>query len=117
MLSANAELQPRSDGAAALGGDAYELSDPTYIEGDKRVMLEDSEPLICPDKARGVIARQPEDRLCQIVGAKTKELGGFGYFARQQCCPRQLDHRAHDIGHIDTLSLHDLFADAIDHRF
>src|SRR6516165_9431577 len=89
MLAANAELQPRTGRAPALGGDAYELSDPVDIECDKRVVLEDPEPLIGPGKARRVIARQAKDGLSEVVGAKAEELGALRDFAGAQCRPRQ----------------------------
>ena len=99
MLAANAELQPGPGGAAALDGDAHQFANPGDIEGDERVVLENPEPLIGPDKARRVIARQAEDGLGQVVGAKAEELGGLGDFAGEQRRSRQLDHRADEVGH------------------
>ncbi len=57
MLAANAELQPRTGRTSALDGNAHQLPNPVDIERDKRVVLEDPEPLIGPSKARRVIAR------------------------------------------------------------
>ncbi len=79
-------------------------------------MLEDAEPLIGTDKARRIVARQAEDGLRQIIGAKAEEFGALGDLAGAQCRPRQLDHRADEIGHLDAGFFHHLGADAIDHR-
>ena len=46
------------------------------------------------EEARGVVARDAEGRLRQIVGAEREELGRLGDFAGQQRGARQFDHRA-----------------------
>src|SRR5262249_49186151 len=99
-----------------LGSDSHELSDPVDIECDKRVVLEDPEPLIRPGEARGVIAGKAKDGLGQIVGAKAEELRGLRDFTGTQCRARQLDHRTDEIGNGNTGSCHYLFADAVDDR-
>src|SRR6516225_9639427 len=98
MLTANAELQSRTRRTSALGGEAHELADPVDIECDKRIVLEDPEPLIDPGKACSVIARQAKDGLSEVVGAKAEELGALRDFTGAQCRPRQLDHRTDEIG-------------------
>src|SRR3974390_45502 len=102
MLAANAELQPRTGRTSALGSKAYQLADPFDIERDKRIVLKDPEPLIGPGKARRAIPREPKDGLRQIVGTKAEELGGLGNFAGAQRRPRQLNHRADEIGYGDA---------------
>ena len=79
-------------------------------------MFEYPEPLVSPDKARGVVARQTKDRLRQIVCPKAEEFRRLGDLAGEQCGSRQLDHRADEVRYDRTLSFHDLFADAVDHR-
>src|SRR5438552_10253057 len=93
MLAANPELKTRPRGASALRGDADELADPLDVEGHKRVVLEDPEPLIGADKARRIVARQAEDGLRQVIGAKAEEFGALGDLAGAQRRPRQFDHR------------------------
>src|SRR5690348_13696257 len=99
MLAANAELQSRPGGAAPFSTDPHELADPGLIERDERVVLEDPEPLVRPDKARGVVARQAKDRLRQIVRPKAEEFRSLRYLAGEQRGSRQFDHRADEVRH------------------
>src|SRR5437899_2134754 len=108
MLAANAEFQSRPGHAAAFGSDAHKLADPGHIEGDEWVVFEYPEPLVSPDKARGVVTRQTKDRLRQIVRPKAEEFRGLGDLASEQRGSRQLDHRADEVGHDHALSCHDL---------
>src|ERR1700761_3830058 len=101
MLAANAELDASPCRPAAIGGDADHLADALRVERDERVLLDDAELLVLADKARGVVARDAEHGLSQIVGAKAEERGGLGYVGRKQGGARQFDHCADLIGEFD----------------
>src|SRR5205823_4097178 len=97
VLAANAELQPGPGCTPALGGDAHQFADALHIQRNERVVFEYPEPLVSPDKARGVVPRKAEDRLGQIVRTKAEELRSLGNFAREQRGARQLDHRPDEV--------------------
>src|SRR5690242_12933001 len=102
MLAADAELQVLARLAAALGADLHQLADAIAVDRDEGVLLEDALLLILAEEAAGVIARQAEAGLRQIVGAEAEELRRLGDLAGAQNGARQLDHRADEIGHLDA---------------
>src|SRR5579862_412552 len=111
MLAADAELNAGPRLAAALAADADQLAHAFLVDGDERVALDDSLPLIGAEKSAGIVARQAEGGLGQVVGAEAEELGRLGDLVGDQRRPRQLDHRADEIALVP-----DLAGDAVDQR-
>src|SRR5665213_1071395 len=93
VLAANPKLQSGPGRASTFDGDADQFAHPFRIDRDERVLLEDAEPLIGADKARGIVARQAIGGLRQVVGAEAEEFRALGDLAGQQRGARQLDHR------------------------
>lgn len=78
MFAADTELQVVSRAPAALGGDADELAHAVEIQLHERIPLDDTLLDIGRQEGRGVVARDTEGGLCQVVGAEGEEFGGFG---------------------------------------
>src|SRR2546427_122300 len=71
VLAADADLEARVRGAAALDGPKHELADALLVQGLERIFGEDAEPPlvhVVRQEAPGVIARQGHGHLRQIVG-------------------------------------------------
>jgi hypothetical protein len=78
VLTADTELQLVLGGAAFFGGDADHLSHPFDIDRHERVFRQNPRIDILRQELAGVVARQAEHRLGQIVGAETEEIGNLG---------------------------------------
>ncbi len=63
---------------------------------------------------RRVVTREAEGRLRQVVGAEREELRLLGDAPGRHGGPRQLDHRADQIGQLDPVLLQDLVGDLAD---
>ena len=97
MLAADADLEIGLHLASAFGADGDELADAVLVDGDERVDLEDGVlGVVCEDR-RGIVARQAEAGLREIVGAEGEELRAgvaCGDLVGPQRGARQLDHGA-----------------------
>ena len=78
MLTANAQFETLARGPAPLGGDGDEIAHTVLVERDKRVLLENPGFQIVIHELAGVIARQAERGLGQVIGAKGEELAMLG---------------------------------------
>ena len=64
----------------------------------KRRAIEDPCGGVGGQEARfGIVARQPESGLGEVVGSEGEERGLLGQVVGDQACARQLDHRADDV--------------------
>ena len=88
MLAADAELDVRPRLAAALGGDLHEFADAFLIERHERIGRQDALGRVGAEERGGVVARDAERRLRQIVGAEGEELGALGDLARRRSAAR-----------------------------
>src|SRR5690606_32753525 len=116
MLAANAELDVWPGRPATLGREAYELADPGDIEADEGVAWVDALLDIDAEELRGVVARNAERRLRQVVGAEGEEPRLLGDFAGHQRGARQLDHRADEIFQFAPLFGENLGRHPVDQR-
>ena len=62
--------------------------------------------LVSAKEPAGVISAETEGRLGQVVGAEGEELGLLGNRIGAQASPRQLDHGADQVGHLDAGGSH-----------
>src|SRR5215210_7480043 len=70
VLAADAELEVLLDAAPALDGDAHQVADAVLVEELERVALEHAVLEVARQElALGVVAREAERRLRQVVGA------------------------------------------------
>ncbi len=98
VLAADAELEVGLDRASALGPERHELADALLIDRLERVLLEHAvlevdreEPVL------GVVAREADGRLREVVRAEAEEVGRLGELGGAQRRARQLDHRADQV--------------------
>src|SRR3546814_18131284 len=61
--------------------------------------------LVGTEEISGIVARQAEAGLGQVVGAEGEELGALGDLGGPQAGTRQLDHGADDVVDLDALAL------------
>mmetsp|Transcript_34408 Transcript_34408/g.111967 ORF Transcript_34408/g.111967 Transcript_34408/m.111967 type:complete len:633 (-) Transcript_34408:787-2685(-) len=107
MLAANAQLDVGPCGSAALNGDADQLPDALLVQAHEGVLFEDALGLVLWQEVSCVVAAQAVRRLCQVVRAKTEELGLLCERTGLQAGPGQLDHRADSVVKLHpTLLLH-----------
>ena len=97
MFAADAEFDVRAGGAAAFGGHAHQGADAFAVERDERVFFQDALFDIGRQEFAGVIARQAERGLRQVVGAEGEEVGDLGDFVGDDAGARQFDHGADDV--------------------
>ena len=74
MLAANAKLDSRARFAAAFGSDGHQIADAILIQSDERILFEDAGVDILVEETRGVVARNADRGLRQIVRAEREEL-------------------------------------------
>ena len=94
VLAADADLQLRAHLAAALDADAHQFTDALLVDRHERIGRQDPARGINAEEARGVVARNAERRLRQIVSAEREELRRLGDLAGHQTGARQFDHGA-----------------------
>src|SRR3546814_14653570 len=70
--------------------------------------------LVGTEEISGIVARQAEAGLGQVVGAEGEELGALGDLGGPQAGTRQLDHGADDVVDLDALALAPLRRDGVD---
>src|SRR5262250_276295 len=93
VLAADADLEVAARRATPLGANGDQLADALAVDGDERIDLEDASLGVVGKDRRGIIARQPETGLRQVVGAEGEELRSrlaLGDFGCPQGRPRQL---------------------------
>src|SRR5579871_2883499 len=105
MLAANAKLQLLARAPAALRRDLHELADALAIDRNERVVIDEALLQISVEEAAGIVARETEAGLRQIVGAEAEELGALGDLGGAQSRARQLDHRADEVINLHILLL------------
>src|SRR3546814_3362882 len=70
--------------------------------------------LVGTEEISGIVARQAEAGLGQVVGAEGEELGALGDLGGPQAGTRQLDHGADDVVDLDALALAHRRRDGVD---
>ena len=80
MLAADAELEIFARRTAALGGDADQFADAVDIDGNKGIARDQALGEILAQEAAGIVARNAQRGLGQIVGAEGKKFARFRRF-------------------------------------
>src|SRR6266550_5575094 len=79
VLAADAELDLFLRRAAALDRDSHQVSDSALVERLERVALEHAVLEVAGQElALGIVPRQPERRLGQVIGAEGEKVGVRG---------------------------------------
>src|SRR3546814_14703223 len=105
LLAADAELDVRPRRAAALGADHHQLADALCVERDEGVLLDQATLLVGTAEISGIVARQAEAGLGQVVGAEGEELGALGDPGGPQAGTRQLENGADAVVDLVALAL------------
>src|SRR3546814_15558904 len=105
LLAADAELDVRPRRAAALGADHHQLADALCVERDEGVLLDQATLLVGTEEISGIVARQAEAGLGQVVGAEGEALGALGDTGGPQDGQRKLDTCADGGADIHALPL------------
>ena len=75
MLAADAELQFRRRGAAALDREGHQLADAGLVQALERVGGEDVGLEVGVEELARIVAREAERHLGEVVGAEAEEVG------------------------------------------
>src|SRR2546423_6801552 len=103
MLAADPDFQVRLGLAAALDGHAHHRADSIPIEDLERVRRDDLFLDVSREEALlGVVARDAQHGLREVVGAEREELGLRRDLVRDDAGTRDLDHRPEFV--LDPLS-------------
>ena len=114
MLAAHAKVHVRVGGSTLLDGHAHQLEH-RRIDGLEGIVLQDLLMHVQRDElSLGVVTRETEGRLGEVVGAKAEEVGMVGDLVSDHAGARQLEHRAHGNIELDTLFVGNLGDYALD---
>ena len=97
MLSADAHLEVFAHLSCPLYSDFNKLADTRLVNCLKGVIRKNPSLKVFRQKPSQVIAGKPKAHLGQVIGAKRKELRGFGDFTRKQRSAGYLNHCAKGI--------------------
>src|SRR5688572_536638 len=104
VFSADADLQPLAALAAESHADLHELPHTGLVDGRKRIALQDALlQVLAQESGLGVIARDTECGLREIVGAEGKELGILGDAVRNEGGSWHFNHSTELIRHFHAL--------------
>src|SRR3954469_8245619 len=94
VLAADAQLDALLRAAAPLDRDAHQVADAALIDGLERVSLQHAVLEVAGEElSLGVIPREAERRLRQVVRAEREEVGELGDLVGPDARARELDHR------------------------
>ena len=97
-------LQRAVDRPASLDRGPHQLADAFLVERREGVVREDAVlEVVGEELALGVVAREPERGLGQVVGAEREEVGVARDLVSAHAGPRQLDHRSDQIRDVASL--------------
>src|ERR1700687_1914648 len=105
MLPANPDLQFWTGLTALFNSPPHQHSYTLSIQRLERISSKDPGLFlvyIVRQEASRVVSGQPHGGLRQVAGAERKELSNLSTLIRQQCRPRQLDHRSHKIRQLQS---------------
>ena len=98
MLAADTHLQVVLDRSPALDRNPHQVADPLLVEHLERVPLEHAVLEVAGEElALGVVAREAERRLRQVVRAEGEEVRGLGDLVGAHARTRELDHRPDEV--------------------
>ena len=108
VLAADPDRQTVVGGAPAFDRDPHQLADTLLIERRERVVREHAVLEVAREElALGVVAREPERGLRQVVRPEGEEVGVKGDLVGADTGSRELDHRPDEIREVAALLLCD----------
>ena len=96
MFPADPYFQVAATFLALPGGNFHQAPDSGPIQDLERIVFQDPQFLVGPQKSPGVIPAVSKCHLGQVICAKGKEIGLGGNFRRHQAGPRDFHHGADD---------------------
>src|SRR5581483_8415322 len=101
VLAADAELELRLRRTPTLDRDPHQAADAVLVEYLERVPLEHAVVQVAREELPfGVVTRDAERRLRQVVRTEGEEIRVLGDLAGAHARARQLDHRADEPRHV-----------------
>src|SRR5271163_628457 len=114
MLATDAQLDLRTGTPPFLARHFHESANSLLVQHLKWIDLQNASRNVVRDELTGIVTRETERRLGQIVRAERKELADLGDLVRDHARARQFDHSSGGILHLDTSFAEDLLGHAID---
>ena len=112
MFAANSQFNVGAGVAAEVAGDFHQAPHTFLIDGCKRICIDDIELGISGKKTAGIVSAHSHCGLCEIVRAKTKELGVARNLIRHQGSTRNFDHCSDEVFEFCCSFFRDLVRDA-----
>ena len=97
MFATNSQFYAGSRRTSSLGGQTHQFAYAFPVDGNKRIVFQYPLFAINLDKRSGVVSRQAESRLRQIVGAEAEKFRRFGDLACSKGSAWQFDHGANGV--------------------
>ena len=94
MFAADAAVQLGTSLTTKLDRHLHQLADADGIETSKRIGLVDLVRIVCGQELAGIVTREPERHLRQVIGAEAEEFRLLRDIVRGERRARDLDHRA-----------------------
>src|SRR5207237_4978354 len=114
VLAADPDLQIAARASAQLDRHLDELADTPLIEALERIFRQEAVLDVKRQESAGVVPREPECGLRQIVRAEREEFRFPGDVISRECGARQLDHGAEEVWDCTALALEHLLCDSAD---
>ena len=102
MLAADTAVERRIYRLAEVDGHLHQLAYTLLIQLSKRILLVDLCIIVSIQELTGIITREAEGHLCQIVGTEAEEISILSDLVSSQSCSRDLDHGTYFVLHINT---------------
>ena len=107
VFAADAAVQLGTSLTTKLDRHLHQLADADGIETGKRIGLVDLVRIVCGQELAGIVTREPERHLRQVVGAEAEEFRLLRDIVRGERRARDLDHRADLILELEACFLDD----------
>ena len=114
VFAANPELDVRPSFASQIASDFHQAANALLIDRRERICIHNVELRVGGKKTAGIVPAHSQRRLCEIVCAKTEELGVARDLVRDERCARDFDHCPDEIVEFHLLFLRHFAGDATD---
>src|SRR5438552_8959904 len=97
VFAANPELDVRPSFASQIASDFHQAANALLIDRRERICIHNVELRVGGKKTAGIVPAHSQRRLCEIVCAKTEELGVARDLVGHERSARDFDHRADQV--------------------
>ena len=106
VLAADAHVEVLAGAAALLDAQRHQRAHAGLVDGHEWVLGQQALGHVAGQEPAGVVPGQAQAGLGQVVGAEGEELRLPGDLVGHQAGPRQLDHGADGVAHLDPAPFH-----------